>query len=570
MKLLSIELIGQYKGLKDQFFSFDRAEENINAFIGLNGSGKSQLLELIGEAFAYLERWKREDFIVKTPLGFGVIVHYQWVVPADTNQLQLHNGFFDNNGQNELQVTIEQNGNVILSIFRDERWCALQGERRIPIPQVVGYASGLNENLQRGFMKNSVQYFEIMRQRMRRTKELENVVGIGPRADINRKYLARFPHIFTRREGPPADYADYFSPEHEIVEKDTHPSLLTFIDYDSFPLLVLALSILSTNQREGLLQQIPYKHPVKAVIQFDLKNGVFEEDTVRDIRMLLRIAGEGCFSPAGKRTTARQYELYELDYLQGEITLRLQEDSVIEGLRESNYNDPLQLFNRLNKIQLLGVKNWSPVARKVLLKDNFVGTVKKPLKSKLPLSVVELILANDQGQQVNIDDLSDGEAQLAQILAVICIFSKEQALFLFDEPETHLNPAWRTYFHGHLANALKSQGQNQELSQIFLSTHSPFMISSLRRENVFFFERDQVGQIFMEPAASQTYGASFDVLIKEHYGLRSLISQTVVEEVKLHLPNLATPQSNLMARHWVEENLGESMEKAYLLRKLQS
>jgi hypothetical protein len=96
------------------------------------------------------------------------------------------------------------------------------------------------------------------------------------------------------------------------------------------------------------------------------------------------------------------------------------------------------------------------------------------------------------------------------------------------------------------------------------------MISSLRRENVFFFERDENSLIRMEPAANQTYGAAFDVLIKHYYGLRSLISQSVVEDVKQHLPKDDTPESLATAREWIEDNLGESMEKAYLLRKLQS
>jgi len=76
MRLLSLELIGQYKGLKDQYFDFQNTEGNILALIGLNGSGKSQLLELIAETFAYLERKQREDFITRTPLPFGVNVQY--------------------------------------------------------------------------------------------------------------------------------------------------------------------------------------------------------------------------------------------------------------------------------------------------------------------------------------------------------------------------------------------------------------------------------------------------------------------------------------------------------------
>ncbi|MEI7000470.1 AAA family ATPase, partial [Klebsiella pneumoniae] len=73
-----------YKGLKDQFFDFSYAQDNIFALIGLNGSGKSQLLELIGETFAYLERWQRAEFKNKTSLGFSVAVHYQWDLRNDS------------------------------------------------------------------------------------------------------------------------------------------------------------------------------------------------------------------------------------------------------------------------------------------------------------------------------------------------------------------------------------------------------------------------------------------------------------------------------------------------------
>jgi|GEM_PF-1376258 ABC-type polysaccharide/polyol phosphate transport system ATPase subunit len=42
MRLLSLTLSGQYKGLKDQTFNFESAQANIVAFIGLNGAGKSR------------------------------------------------------------------------------------------------------------------------------------------------------------------------------------------------------------------------------------------------------------------------------------------------------------------------------------------------------------------------------------------------------------------------------------------------------------------------------------------------------------------------------------------------
>lgn len=67
MKLLHFELFGQYKGLANQQFDFSDAPGKVIVLIGLNGSGKSQLMELIAEAFAYLERRKRTDFRVRNP-----------------------------------------------------------------------------------------------------------------------------------------------------------------------------------------------------------------------------------------------------------------------------------------------------------------------------------------------------------------------------------------------------------------------------------------------------------------------------------------------------------------------
>ena len=89
------------------------------------------------------------------------------------------------------------------------------------------------------------------------------------------------------------------------------------------------------------------------------------------------------------------------------------------------------------------------------------------------------------------------------------------------------------------------------------------MISSLKRENVFMFHRCEDGTIDYRHPSNETYGASFDVLIKEHFGLHSLISQSVIEEIREQLK-----QGDNHARQWIEAHLGKSPEKAYLMKKL--
>ncbi len=67
----------------------------------------------------------------------------------------------------------------------------------------------------------------------------------------------------------------------------------------------------------------------------------------------------------------------------------------------------------------------------------------------------------------------------------------------------------------------------------------------------------------MQVAQSETYGSSFDVLIKDLFGLQSLISQSVINEIREQLN-----KGDDHALEWIENNLGLSAEKAYLTRKL--
>lgn len=567
MKLLSITLDGEYKGLRSDTFDFSGSQGRLLAFIGLNGSGKSQLLELIGETFAYIECYKRHDFKTYRPLGFAVSVIYQISLTNDPNVLSYPDEMVTvENEELILKINILSSGAVNIAVKKDDTWKALNlNERHFPIPRLVGYSSGLNENLQRSFMKTAVQFYDVMRIRGNRRKELAGNIDETEVANINNRYLQRNKHIFSA----PEDYEEERNNLHLLKESDTPIPRNLFMDYDCCALLMVAFSILPSAEISSILAEVHHNRPTLIQLRYSLNAGIVGEDSIRDIKLLIRAGGDDCVAGIGKRTSDEQYDLYELDFLEGIISLDMRRDDVRERLFDLNYGEPLRLFERLYKLQLVGVKNWGGNNLKKLRKANFFETVKKPLKTKLPLSVERLELSDQQGSCINFDDLSDGEAQLIQILAAARIFRDEQALFIMDEPETHLNPSWRTYFHQHLATANEVNEAWSDCSQTILSTHSPFMISSLRQTEVYRFERNDNAFITMNQAENQTYGASFDVLIKEYFDLQSLISQTVVEDIKAHLPKNNSPDERRAALTWITDNIGESMEKAYLMKKLQ-
>lgn len=558
MKLLSIQLFGEYKGLRDQVFDFSMAEGDVAVLIGANGSGKSQVMELIAEVFAYLERQQRKDFRVRAPLGYDFRVMYEL---ASFRYQGVRRFVVDS--REKASVTIFEQPAATPEGSQQpasQTWQQIAvgdvAYAELLLPRVVGYASGLVENLQRPFMRNALQFFDVIRVRANLKKELaQPEVDEEATLAINTRYLRRNPGIFAPEGKDPE------SGLFRLRETDTAAPRNLFLDYDCASLLIAMLGMLKPEDRDAVWSEIPFRHPRRVVLRYDLRRQATATDNARDIKLLIELAGPGRCTPISTRSTEEQYELLELDHLAGDIEIDFQDQSVIARLSD-NVRGPSQWFYALYKLQLLGVEEWSGGMKRALRRDNFQGHVEKPLKGKLPLSVHQLWMSDGQ-HTVAFDDLSDGEAQLLLTLGAVRLFGDDETLFLFDEPETHLNPSWRTRFHLDFEKANEANGR----SQAIVSSHSPFLVSSLSREAVFHFKRvDGVTEMTTPPG--ETFGASFDVLIKKHFNLRATISETALQEIRDKLANVQLTEAQKL--EWLEESVGESMERSYLINKLRS
>ena len=75
MKIIRLKFTSDFKGLKKDFeIIFDEKNDNIKSFepicfVGLNGSGKSNILEALADIFYYLENVSRQSENIS--LGFG-------------------------------------------------------------------------------------------------------------------------------------------------------------------------------------------------------------------------------------------------------------------------------------------------------------------------------------------------------------------------------------------------------------------------------------------------------------------------------------------------------------------
>jgi len=284
------------------------------------------------------------------------------------------------------------------------------------------------------------------------------------------------------------------------------------------------------------------------------------------------------YSPSEK---AKLLSEDEIDNAFAEASDNIIEEFYDEGTLETLVTDnpelkglfpvgPPSFFKDLYRIQLLGTKHWDKTLKQSLAQDDREKPIRKPSNYKPTLKVTELYFIRQDGTEINFFDLSDGECQLIQTLAAIRVFNEEKTLFLLDEPDTHLNPHWRTEFHKHIEYVNSIQSDFTSSHQILISTHSPFMLSSLDNSNVYRFTRNE-GRVSVEQEFEQTFGASFEYLSKRIFNMDSLISRTAVETINGWLSEMQNGDiSKEEAIERLTTRVGSSLEKTFLIKRIVS
>src|SRR4051812_12808673 len=125
---------------------------------------------------------------------------------------------------------------------------------------------------------------------------------------------------------------------------------------------------------------------------------------------------------------------------------------------------------------------------------------------------------NDDSGDVSFSDLSDGERQLLMALGLIRISRGKRALFLLDEPDTHLNPHWQ---HSYLKLIEDWTGIAAEKDQchIVLTSHNPLTISALTRDEVRVVTQASDGLVTASAPYADPKGMGFTATLTEIFGM---------------------------------------------------
>ena len=133
----------------------------------------------------------------------------------------------------------------------------------------------------------------------------------------------------------------------------------------------------------------------------------------------------------------------------------------------------------------------SELARKYKTDTEFFKYLESMYLSDL-IDEVRIKVKKTGGSVITFNELSEGEQQLLTVLGLMKFTEKVEALFLLDEPDTHLNPKWK-FEYLKLIEDISGKNEN---SQVIISTHDPIVICGLEKESITIFDKkDDITEI---------------------------------------------------------------------------
>lgn len=571
MKLLRLHIDSNYGSLKKGFCLQFRApyEEQLPkdidwndfhpfCFAGLNGSGKSNVLEALGQIFFHIEscanvnqpRNFQEHFRPEEckPNAFELEYYIceqqgteQNGEPARKYTLEnlvrvcitkaIPDPEQDEDGQPKATIqpypfdTEPQPVSVVAEKYASERAAV---KRYLP-DLVIGYSSGENEILSIPFLKTRLLHYDEYR------------------VALEKK-------------------ARYETPE----------SSLLYIDYEMSQAVLLANLLF---QNEDVLQPLrdPEELGISDIVRFRINLNRHphkfqnEEGNKRETLPLLEQYEE--VIAAFRRCATVQYteeEKYTLDFWVNEATK--------EAFRANFPGGIFQLFQAFQILYVLNYRTVNPeIKAGVYQSKGFYTDGKVPIAEPQQNTFYFLDyylkkqVPGGEEKELLMKNLSDGEQQFLHTLGICLMLKNKSALLLLDEPETHFNPDWRSKFIRTLKKSLDHSQSNHLMRDILITSHSPFIISDCYPDKVVVFQKGKPAKNAHE-INFRTYGTSIDIIMENIFNKRSTIGDLsrqdiidIKEEIK---KRKRMSEAEVKVFKEKAQHLGDSMEKILLFAQL--
>jgi len=169
--------------------------------------------------------------------------------------------------------------------------------------------------------------------------------------------------------------------------------------------------------------------------------------------------------------------------------------------------------------------------------------------------------------------LSHGEQMIFAQLLNIYFYSKTKTnlIFLFDEPEIALHPEWQKKYLNEVITLLNLLKKNYHF---IFTTHSPFLISDLPKENIIFLEKDnKTGECIntTKIVKINSFGANIHTLLSHGFFMKDgLMGEFAKDKINTIIKNLANKDYKITSKERKQllltiNRIGEEFLKSKLL-----
>lgn len=536
MKLLRLQLHEQYRSLDFDLQKFPKLELIKNeldpiCLVGFNGSGKSNLLELVADIFYKLETDLLDYKVAKSQKPY---------IPYSDNKKKREIFF-------EIDYSIKYSNEIfyvrisrplraklpIMTLYIDNKFSDIKeeliynSECRIYLPKIVAYTSGHNDLLSMPFIELQDYYAREVTHQVKVMENLDAAVS--------------------------------------------EPNLL-LMDFDSNAAIIVANYLLNDPGKLKTFDdfaRIKALNSFKIVIQLDKVHGNKEVLLPNGLKQIIEDLIK-C-STSFNHIPRNKGDFYELNFLINNTTKQL----------FSNYFDsPLKLFLALSNLNLLNALCVQPKYRTELRKKRKEGKLLRfptvaTFDKIFRIEDIELVLSKPNVRTEYLK-ISDGEHQFIHIVGGMLLFdeatAEREVIYLLDEPDTHFNPQWRSEFFRELDAVLVNKNH-----EIILTTHSPFILGDCHGYNVFIFERNPDTNVLnFSRSKYETFGTNFSYLLQEIFKFKHQMSDKAREHLEIlekkiknaeeHLQNLSEDEVRKLDKE--VKLYGESVEKLFIVNKI--
>lgn len=137
------------------------------------------------------------------------------------------------------------------------------------------------------------------------------------------------------------------------------------------------------------------------------------------------------------------------------------------------------------------------------------------------LSEIRVAWDLDNGEEMDLNRLSEGQKQILLTLGVNYVFGKnDNLLYLYDEPDVFLHPQWQQEYIS------KFQFYN-DLSHVIITTHNPILIGHLQKEQIY-----EIQQGRKVDSNNYSYGRDMNSIYEDYFKVdeRSIEGQNLLKE----------------------------------------